>query len=58
MFFRLLSFDNKDQATSSKLKVVVLLHMATARLSHEYGKKHSKLIHLSSSEILIPIDNN
>jgi hypothetical protein len=58
MFFHLISSDNKDEITSSKLKVMELLPMATTRLSHESGKKQSKLIHLSSSKILISIYNN
>jgi hypothetical protein len=58
MFFRLISFNNKDETTSSKLKVVVLLPMTITKLSHESSKEHSKLIHLSSLEILISTDNN
>jgi hypothetical protein len=57
MFFSLISYDNKDETTSLKLKVVVLLSMATTRLSHEFGKEHNKWIDLSSSKILISIDN-
>jgi hypothetical protein len=58
MFFLLIFSNNKDETTSSKHKVVVLLLNATTRLSHEYGKEHSKLIHLSSFEILISTDTN
>jgi hypothetical protein len=58
IFFRLISSNNKDETTSSNFKEVVLLPMATTRLSHESGKEHSKLIHLSSSEILISTDTN
>ena len=45
MFFHLISIENKDETSSSKLKVVALLLMATP-------------IHLSSLEILISIDKN
>jgi hypothetical protein len=58
MFSRLIYSDNKDDTTSSKFKEVVLQPMATTRISHEFDKEHSKLIHLSSSEILISIDTN
>jgi hypothetical protein len=47
MFFRLISSNNKDETTSSNFKGYVLLLMATTRLSHESGKEHNKLIHLS-----------
>jgi hypothetical protein len=53
IFFRLISSDNKDKTTSSNFKEIVLLPMAITKLSHEFGKEHNKLIHLSSSEILI-----
>jgi hypothetical protein len=43
MFFRLISSDNKDDTTSSELKVVALLPMATTKISHEFGKEHDKL---------------
>jgi hypothetical protein len=42
MFFHLISSDNKDETTSSNLKPVVLLPMATTRLSHEFGKEKNK----------------
>jgi hypothetical protein len=58
MFFHLISSNNKDETTSSKLKVVLLLPMGTTRLSYESGKEHNKMIHLSSSKILISTDNN
>jgi hypothetical protein len=58
MFFHLISSDNKDETTSSNFKAVVLLPMATTRLSHEFGKEHSKLIHLSSFKILISTDTH
>jgi hypothetical protein len=54
----IISFDNKDDTTSLKLKVVVLLPMDTTKLYHEFGKYHIKPIHLFSSEILISIDNS
>ena len=47
MFLCLISSDNKDETTSSNFKEVLLLSMATTKLSHESGKEHSKLIHLS-----------
>jgi hypothetical protein len=53
LFFFLISFYNKDETTSLKLKVVVLLPMATTRLSHGYGKEKNKSIHLSSLEIFV-----
>ena len=58
IFFYLISLDNKDETTSSKLKVVVLLPVATTKLSHDSGKEHHKMIHLSSSKILISTYNN
>jgi hypothetical protein len=58
MFIHLISFENMNETTSSKLKVVVLLPMAITKLSNEFGKEHNKLIHFSSSEILISTDNN
>jgi len=58
MFFHLFSFDKKNETTSSKLKVFLLLPMDTTRLSHESGKEHNKLICISSSKILILKDNN
>jgi hypothetical protein len=58
MLFCHISSDNKDETTSSNFKEVVLLPMATTKLSHEFGKEHSKLIHLPSSEILISTDTN
>jgi hypothetical protein len=58
MLFHLISYENKDDTTSSKLKVVVLLPMTTTRLPHESGKEHNKLIHLSSLDVLISTNNN
>jgi hypothetical protein len=58
MVFLLISSDNKDETTSSKFNVVALLPIATTRITHEYGKEHSKLMHLSSSKNYILIDNN
>jgi len=58
MFSLLISFEKKDETTSSKLKLVALLLMTTTRLSHELGKEHNKQIYLSSSEILISTNNN
>jgi hypothetical protein len=58
MFFRLISSDNKDETTSSNFKEVVLLPMATTKLSHESSKEHNKLIHLSSFEIFISTYTN
>jgi hypothetical protein len=49
MFFHLISSDNKDETTSSKLKVVAILPMDTTKQSHKYGKEKNKQIHLSSS---------
>jgi hypothetical protein len=48
MFFHLISSNNKDETTSSKLKVFILLPIATTRLSHESSKENNKMIHLSS----------
>jgi len=47
-----------DETISLNYKAVVLLPIAITRLSHEFGIGHNKLMHLSSSEILISIDNN
>jgi hypothetical protein len=58
IFFHLMSSDNKDETTSSNFKEVVFLPIATTRLSHESGKEHNKLIHLSSSKFLISTDTN
>jgi hypothetical protein len=49
MFFYVISSEKKYETTSSKLKLVLLLPMATTRQSHESGKDHNKLIQLSST---------
>jgi hypothetical protein len=50
MLFRLISFDNKDETTSSYFNAYcVVLPIATTKLSQESGKEHNKVIHLSSS---------
>jgi hypothetical protein len=43
---------------SSSTSVVVLLPIATTKLSRESRKEHNRLIHFSSSVILISIDDN
>ena len=54
MIFRLISSDNKDATASSYFNVDwVVLPIATTRLSQESGKDHNKVIHLSSSAIVI-----
>jgi hypothetical protein len=58
IFFHLISSNNKDETTSSKFKEIVLLPMATTRLSHKSSKEHNKMIHIYSSGILISIDIN
>jgi len=58
IFFHLISSVSKVETISSNCKVVALLPIAITRLSHEYGREHNKLMHLSSSEILISIDAN
>src|SRR3984885_14283383 len=58
IFFRLISSVSKAETISSNCKAVALLPIAITRLSHESGREHNKLMHLSSSEILISTDNN
>ena len=57
IFHHLISSDNKAEIMSSKFKVIVLLPIAIARLSHESSREHNKLMHLSSSDILIWTDD-
>jgi len=56
IFFRLISSINKAETISSNYKAVTLLPIAITRLSHESGREHNKLMHLSSSKILISTD--
>ena len=58
IFFHLISYVSKDETISSNCKVVALLPVAITRLSHESGIEHNKLMHLSSSEVLISTDAN
>ena len=44
---------DKDETISSNCKEIALLPIAITGLSHESGREHNKLIHLSSSKILI-----
>ena len=53
MFLHLISSDNRGSTTSSRLIMVDLLHVATTILSHEFGKKYNRLVHVSSSIIMI-----
>jgi len=53
IFFHLISSIRNDETISSNCKVVTLLPIAMSRLSHKSGREHNKLMHLSSSEILI-----
>jgi hypothetical protein len=58
MAFHLISSDCRDVTTSVYFDVVALLPIATTILSHEFDKEHNKLMHLSSSEILISTNNH
>jgi hypothetical protein len=58
IFFCIISSNKKYETTSSKFKEIVLIPMAKPRISHDSGKDQSKLIHLSSSEILISTYTN
>jgi len=49
---------SKDETISSNRKVVTLLPIATTRVSHEFGREHNQMMHYSSSETFISIDNN
>ena len=42
----------------SNYKAIALLPIAITTLSHESGREHNRLMHLSSSEILISTDDN
>jgi len=58
IFFRLISSISKDETISSNYKAIALLPIAIIKLSHESRREHNKLMHLSSSEILISTNNN
>jgi hypothetical protein len=58
MLFCLISPDNKDDTTLSKLEEFVLLPVDTTRLSDESVEEHNKQIHLSLLEILISTNNS
>jgi hypothetical protein len=58
MYFYIVSYNRKDETTSSYFNVVELLLKDTTRISHECGKKLSKLMHLYSLEILILTNKN
>jgi len=57
MDFYLISSNNKDITISSKLDVIVIPMLIT-RLSCEFCKENNKIMHLSSSNILILIEAN
>ena len=57
--FLLISSDSKDETISSNFNAdFVLLPIATTRLSQESGREHSKVMHLSSSSILISTETS
>ena len=58
IFFCLISSNIKDEIISSNFKIVVFLHIATTRLSHESGREHNKLMHVYSSKNFVSIGNN
>ena len=58
IFFHIISSVSKDETISSNCKAVALLPIAITILSHESSRERNKLMHLSSSEILISIDAN
>jgi len=58
IFFCLIFSVSKVETISSNCMVVALLPIAITRLSHEFGREHNKLMHLSSSKILISTDAN
>lgn len=49
MFFCIISFSNNDEAISSNFIVVELLSMEKTKLSHDFGRKHKKLMHFCAS---------
>jgi hypothetical protein len=57
MFFLLIS-SNKEATMSYGASVVVLLPIAMTKLSRESRREHNRMIHFSSSMILISTNNN
>ena len=55
MVFHLIYCDSRDDTISSNFKVALLaLHIATIKVTQEFGKEHNNVINLSSLTILIP----
>lgn len=58
IFFFLISSNKNNATTSLSFSVVLFLPIAMTKLYHESGNEQSKLMHFSSSMILISMDNN